>query len=97
MSIAKLKATRDKVVNDGIGVYLPVMKTVLGAIDEHIAENGAQPVDNTLPAKVTVLEEQVAELKQQVEKLKAENAMLTTVAKEAISEVPSASTTEVVK
>ncbi|HEX4320178.1 MAG TPA: hypothetical protein VHZ52_04700 [Acidobacteriaceae bacterium] len=41
MSITKLQAAHDKVVADGIGVYLPVMKFLLASIKEHIAEDAA--------------------------------------------------------
>jgi hypothetical protein len=78
MSITKLKAAREKVTADGIGVYLPVMKTILAAIDEHIAEdnNTSGTPDATLTARAAAAEAQVASLQTQVAALKAAQAVI---------------------
>lgn len=60
MSTAKLKATRDQIVAGNIGLYLPVVKTLIAAIDEHITE------DNSVPSSVPSPSADVAGLKKQV-------------------------------
>lgn len=78
MSVTKLKAHRDGVVKAGIGTYLDVVKGLIAAIDEHVAEDGTQTAsDTTLQAKAT-------ELEQEVVKLRAQVATLTQAAEEAI-------------
>jgi hypothetical protein len=77
MNKTELKAKRDAIEKAGIGVYLPVIKELFAAIDEHVNDEDETQAVNELQAKVTQLEAEVA-------KLTAENATLTTVAKEAI-------------
>lgn len=75
MSISKLQAAREKVTKDGIGVYLPVMKTVLAAIDEHISEDNSQGTsDAALIARAVAAEAKVSELQSQVSALKVSQA-----------------------
>lgn len=88
MSTAKLKETRDQIVNAGVGMYLPVMKQLVAAIDEHIGEDdsvtsvGTVTVDVTqvpaLQKQISDAHDLIAELQSQhtleIEKLQAELA-----------------------
>lgn len=82
MSITKLKAHRDGVIEAGIGVYLDVVKGLIAAIDEHVAENGAQ----TAAAADASLQAKIAELEQEVVKLRAQVATLTQAAEGAVKQ-----------
>jgi hypothetical protein len=64
MNKAELKAQRDAIEKDGIGVYLDVVKQLFAAIDEHVAEDENESATE-LQAKVTELEAQIAELEAQ--------------------------------
>lgn len=37
MTLAELKAVRDAIEAEGIGIYLPVMQRLFAAIDAHVA------------------------------------------------------------
>lgn len=62
MSTAKLKATRDQIVAGNIGLYLPVVKTLIAAIDEHITEDNSVSNVGTVTVDVT----QVPALQKQI-------------------------------
>lgn len=81
MSIEKLKAARDKVHSEKIGLYLQVTKNLLAVIDEHIAESelAAELIstatnDSALQARAEQLEAQVASLESELIASKVEHA-----------------------
>lgn len=88
MSITKLKAARDTVLSQGIGVYLPVVKMLIAAIDEHIGEdNAATLVESPLQDQATVLQAEVVHLKEEVGALKQPQTVQPTLSAEQVAAI----------